>query len=293
MRARAPDIETSVDRDGVSIVFDLYERAAATVLLLPSAPTTDSRQWKAQIPYLSRHFRVVAFDGRGNGRSDRPATPDAYKDVEFLRDTVAVMDASHTRSAVVVSLCHAWQALQFVVAHPDRVDGLVLLAPDMPGMAEHHAAKRHAMGRFGERLPAANGWDLYNRHVWLEDYPRWVRFFCAELLPEPHSTKQWEDVVEWMLDGSGEVMAAWEEVDDPMYPNTVEACVALLAAVRCPVLVIHGDADRCQPWATSEAVARLTNAMLVRLEGCGHLAPARDPVRVNLLINDFVNRITA
>lgn len=291
MRARVPDVEAVVDRDGIAIFYEVYEHARPTVLLLPSAPTTHSRQWKAQIPYLSRHFRVVTYDGRGNGRSDRPVAAAAYRDGEFLRDTIAVMDAARTESAVVVSLCHAWQAIQLAAAHPGRVDALVLLAPDLPGLAVHHVARRNATARFHERRPATERWDMYNRYVWREDYARWVAFFCAELLPEPHSTKQWEDAVQWMLDGSGEIMAAWEEVDDPMYPNSVEACVDLLGAVRCPVLVIHGDIDRCQPLSTSETVARVTGATIVRLHGSGHLAMARDPVRVNMLIKDFVDEL--
>ena len=47
-----------------------------------------------QIPYLARHCRVVTFDGRGNGRSDRPHEPAAYAEAEFAADALAVMDAT-------------------------------------------------------------------------------------------------------------------------------------------------------------------------------------------------------
>ena len=47
--------------------------ARPTILLLPTWSIVHSRHWKAQIPYLARHFRVVTFDGRGNGQVRPPA----------------------------------------------------------------------------------------------------------------------------------------------------------------------------------------------------------------------------
>lgn len=47
---------------------------------------------------------MVAFDPRGNGRSDRPATAEAYAESEFAADTLAVLDATASERAVIVSL---------------------------------------------------------------------------------------------------------------------------------------------------------------------------------------------
>ena len=63
-----------------------------------------SRHWKMQIHYLARHFRVLSMDGFGNGRSDRCRDPHRYRAVEFARDCLAVMDATGTERAVMVSL---------------------------------------------------------------------------------------------------------------------------------------------------------------------------------------------
>ena len=77
-RARYPDEDGYVERDGVRVFYEVYGSGEPTVLLLPTWSIIHSRHWKAQIPYLARHARVVTFDGRGNGRSDRPATAEAY-----------------------------------------------------------------------------------------------------------------------------------------------------------------------------------------------------------------------
>jgi pimeloyl-ACP methyl ester carboxylesterase len=57
--------------------------------------------------------------------------------------------------------------------------------------------------------------------------------------------------------------------------------------VRCPVLVVHGELDGCQPRERAVAVAELTGGMLVALEGAGHLPQARHPVKLNRLMREF------
>ncbi len=55
----------------------------------------------------------------------------------------------------------------------------------------------------------------------------------------------------------------------------------MLRAVRCPVLVVEGTEDRCQPRGRFDTVARLTGAERLVLEGAGHLPMVREPVVVN------------
>src|SRR4029453_88961 len=61
--------------------------------------------------------------------------------------------------------------------------------------------------------------------------------------------------------------------------------------VRCPTLVIHGDEDATRPHAQGAALAAATGGRLVPLAGSGHLTQARDPVKVNLLIREFVESL--
>ena len=84
MRARDPDRDGYVERDGVKLFYEVFGTGEPAILLMPTFPIAHSRMWKAQIPYLARSHRVVTFDPRGNGRSDRPRTPEAYTDDEFV-----------------------------------------------------------------------------------------------------------------------------------------------------------------------------------------------------------------
>src|SRR4029450_2751814 len=92
-RARYPDTEGYIERDGVRSFYEVYGEGEPTILLMPTWSIIHSRFWKMQIPSLARRFRVVVFDGRGNGKSDRPAEPEAYAEEEYAEDAVAVMDA--------------------------------------------------------------------------------------------------------------------------------------------------------------------------------------------------------
>src|SRR5919198_4952359 len=87
-RARYPDQQGYVERDRVRTFYEVYGDGEPTFLLLPTWSLIHSRFWKAQIPYLARHHRVVTFDGRGNGRSDRPQDPAAYAPNEFGADAL-------------------------------------------------------------------------------------------------------------------------------------------------------------------------------------------------------------
>ena len=284
-RARYPDQEGNVERDGVRVFYELYGEGPQTVLFLPTWSIVHSRHWKAQIPYFARHFRVLAFDGRGNGKSDRPPAAEAYTEDEYVKDTLAVMDATGTERAAIVSLSlGAQRALLLAAKHPERVTAAAFIGPSIP-IALPHLERVVCFDRFDDRLESDEGWAKYNRHYWLRDYRGFLEFFFATAVSEPHSTKQIEDCVGWGLDTDPETLIATHLA--PGIESEHEAR-ELCARVRCPVLVIHGSADGISPHARGEALAEATGGTLATLDGCGHFPHARDPVKVNLLLRDFV-----
>ena len=92
-----------MERDGVRVFYEVYGEGKPTVVLLPPWSIVHSRIWKMQIAYLARHVRVVTFDARGNGRSDRPRGVERVLGDEFAADALAVMDATGTERAVLVA----------------------------------------------------------------------------------------------------------------------------------------------------------------------------------------------
>jgi pimeloyl-ACP methyl ester carboxylesterase len=288
MRAAEPALTgVAVSADGVRIAYEVFGGGHPTVVLLPSAPIVHSRQWKGQVPFLSRHYRVVTFDGRGNGRSDRPVEPEAYEDDRFVADLRAVMDATDTAAAVLVGLCTdgVWRAIRFAVTDPDRVLGIAAFGIGVPRLTAPQPHYVAAAASFDEALPTSDGWAKYNRHHWHRDYADFARFFFEEVTSEPHSTKAIEDAVEWALDGSVDAMLADASAT---FALDTEAVEAICRAVRSPMLLVHGTVDTCQPLARAERLAEITGAPLVVVEGADHMIPGRHPVLANLLIRDFI-----
>jgi pimeloyl-ACP methyl ester carboxylesterase/predicted glycosyltransferase len=289
--ALAPEREGAVERDGVRVHWEAYGRGPAAILLLPTWSILHSRHWKAQIPYLARHFRVVCFDGRGNGLSDRPQEPSAYAAREYVADAVAVLDAAEVESACVVGLSMGGlRALLLATAHPERVDGAFVVAPTVP-LLTPGLPERDDLG-FDDELDHYERWAKFNRHHWRRDYRDFLEFFFAQVFCEPHSTKQIEDAVAWGLDTTPETLIATVEGGDSGLPDKA-AVEAMCRNVPCPVYVVHGSRDTVVPPDRGERVAELTGGDLVRLEGSGHAPTARDPVKVNLLLRDFAERVVA
>jgi pimeloyl-ACP methyl ester carboxylesterase/predicted glycosyltransferase len=281
-RARYPDTEGYVEREGVRLFYEVYGEGDPTVFLLPTWSIIHSRHWKMQIPYLARHARVITFDGRGNGKSDRPEGVAAYAEEEYAADSVAVMDATGTDRAVIVSLSlGAQRALLLAAEHPERVEGAIFISPSVPlgrGLPER------ARYSFVEPLDTDEGWAKYNRHHWLRDYSSFLEFFFSRFFVEPHSTKQIEDCVGWGLETTPETLVETRLAID----MEEEEARALCAQVRCPVLVIQGTEDAITGPGRGISLAEETRGTLALLEGSGHGPHARDPVKVNLMIRDFV-----
>jgi pimeloyl-ACP methyl ester carboxylesterase/predicted glycosyltransferase len=288
VRARLPDLDGYIEREGVKVFYEVFGSGDTTVLLMPTWSIIHSRVWKMQVPYLSRHYRVVTFDGRGNGRSDRPVGSAPYGENEFAQDALAVLDGTQTERAIIVSLSMgAQRSLILAAEHPERVLGVVFIAPSVT-LAPRPKERAAATDDFENELGTDEGWAKYNRHSWLRDYPGFLEFFFENVFSEPHSTKPIEDCVGWGLESTPETLIDTERgaALDP------EATLALCRKLLCPVLIIQGSDDRITGPDRGIELARATGGQLVLLEGSGHAPQVRDPVKVNLLIREFADHIS-
>jgi pimeloyl-ACP methyl ester carboxylesterase len=287
-RALEPRISAFVDRDDAPRShYEVFGEGDTTVVLLMPDTIVHSRAWKAQVPFLARYFQVVTIDPLGNGLSDRPSIPAQFDFVHLLDDAWSALDAVGVERAVLAGLCAGCgQALMMAADRPDRVLGVFAINP---GMALTPRPSYRTQYDFDAVLDTDEGWAKSNRHYWLRDWPGFARFFFGEMFPEPHSSKQVEDCVSWALETTPEVMLL--DADSEPDPRFVgESARDVCRAVRCPVFVVSGSLDLCQPPERGRIVADLTGGEYLLIDGAGHLPNARDPVKVNLLMREFVRR---
>lgn len=258
-----------VERNGVASWYAVWGDSGPWIAFAPIFQIVHSQMLKATVPYLSRHFRVITMDGRGNGRSDRPEGAEAYTFDEYYRDFVAVLDAvSVDRLAVIGISATAKTAVRLAAEQPDRVSHVVVAGGFIDAPLDD--AKRAPLLRAQlERMRA--------------DWPAYLDWFFSTVFTEPHSTKPFEDGVRYGWATTGDVVArclhGWVATD----------VRELATRVKCPTLVIHGDGDRLVPYSNGEMIRDLVpGAGLLTIEGGGHITPARDPVVFNRAVRDFV-----
>ena len=170
--------------------------------------------------------------------------------------------------------------------HPDRIDGVVAIAPTHTWTIPHPNREASYAGMF-DRVENPQGWDKYNTHYWRENWEDFVKFFFAECCSDPHSTKLWDDTTSWAMETDGELIVLAGEGKEQICYDDMKAAVT---SMPMPVLIIHGTDDRVVSYESSLRLQkRIPHARLLTMEGVGHLPTGRYPVRINNAIKAFAD----
>ena len=278
--------EGVVDRGGVPIHYQLFGEGGRALLLLPTWSIVHSDFWHNQVSHFAPHYKVIVFDGRGNGASGRPLRAEDYSDDAFFDDAVAVLHEAGVEEAAVCSVsAGANWGLMLAARRPDLVSAAVFIAPSL-AIGETLPERAAALAVFDEPQESYDGWLKFNRHYWHANWVDFLRFFFAKCFTEPDSDAEIQHFVDMGLQTTPEVsptlltLPAWAESE------TEE----LAREVKCPGMVIHGDHDAISSVNRGRELARLMGAQLVVMPGVGHEPQSRWPQKVNAVLDDFLTR---
>lgn len=170
-----------LDSGGVKIRYTI-EGEGEPVILLHGFAVNQDFQWRLPqiLPRLAKHYRVIAVDHRGHGRSDKPHDPLAYGE-RMVEDVVRLMDHLKIEKAHVVGYSMgAFITAKLITAHPARFQSAVLggagvlrpddkderLTKDLPEALENGKGFLPLLAALtpeGKPLPTEEGMKNFNR----------------------------------------------------------------------------------------------------------------------------------
>ncbi|MCF8034861.1 MAG: alpha/beta hydrolase [Desulfarculaceae bacterium] len=217
-------------------------------LLLIMGLRRNAEWWHLQLPELSRHFQVIAFDNRGAGRSGKPAMD--YSIPMFAADTAGLLDGLGVKQAHVVGVSMGgYIAQELALARPDLVAGLVLGCTSCGGDKavrmdpEERAAFTNTKGLNPEQI-LQKDMHIYFSDAFVQDNPERIKKFVeiSQLHYQPADA----------------------------FLRQVDACnrhdtAGRVSGIKAPTLILTGDDDHLVPTENSRILHRLIPGSTLRM----------------------------
>ncbi|XLY89470.1 alpha/beta fold hydrolase [Ectopseudomonas mendocina] len=253
------------DNDGCQLHYEDYGHGAP--LLLVHGLGSSTRDWEYQIPALAQHYRVIALDVRGHGRSDKPRG--AYRIADFADDVAALIEYLQLPSVHLVGISMGGMiGFQLGVDRPELLRSLTIVnsGPEVKAKSP------------GDWLEIAKRWTL-SRLLSLETI---AKALAKLLFPKPEQAELRRKVEE-----------RWPQNDKRAYLASLDAIIGWgvrerLQRITCPTLVISADRDYTPVERKREYVAEMPNARLLVIENSRHATPLDQPERFNSALLAFL-----
>lgn len=260
--------------NGIDLYYEIH--GAGEPLVLIAGLGYSSWMWHKMIPGLAQFFKVIAFDNRGTGQSDKPAGP--YTAQMLADDTAGLLDAlGIARAAILGHSMGGFIAQALVLSQPELVSKLILSATNFGGP--------RAIPVTPEALAVLT--DMQSDPI--ERLRRGILISCAPGFGDAHP----------------EIVREWLEfrIQNPIAPAAYQAQLAIglalmaeeacfehkLKTVTAPTLVLFGEHDKVVPPSNAELLARaIPTSRIEILKNAGHFFPLEVPEQANAAIIGFL-----
>jgi len=251
--------------------------------------------WEDMLPYFTTNWHAVAPDLRGFNLSSQPPDVAAYRMREILADFEGLCEHLQWRRVSVVA--HDWggaAAWQWAIAHPERVERLIVLNSPHPIPFQRDLVGdpvQHAASAYMNWLRAPGAEQGLVRH----DYQALEGFFLGMQRPghawyTPDRAARYREVWGRGLTGGLNYYRA-----SPLYPPTADdpGAAALVLdpskfRVQVPTLVLWGEADTALPPRLLDGLSELVDDLTIeRLPGATHWLAHEEPQRIAAAIHEF------
>lgn len=246
-------------------------------VILLHAGFLDANMWKAQVKELARQFPLIAIDIPGHGRTENDTI--RLLPADFIK---VVMDSLQIKKASLIGVSFgASCATEFVIAHPERVNKLILVASGISGwetkFSYDSTISKYISSFFGsiENKDSAGAAEIFTQSWFDGPYrtPQQVNDTARRYIYETtlanirnHKVRGW-----------------------PMFaePPAIEH----LSKIKNPVLIIHGDKDMPHIDSTSAYLEKtIPGAKRRIIPNTGHMLNMEAPAEFNKIVLDFLDR---
>ena len=258
--------------DGTRIHYEVTGKPGATPVLMIQGLGASKNAWNLQRIAMATRFRIISFDNRGAGRSDKPIVPFTLE--QMAEDAIAVLDAAGIETAHVVGASMGGVISQIVaVKHPHRVRSLTLVCT---------ACRNHPW-----RQELLQSWAKTAEEKGMIE----VGKEAAQWVMSPRSFRRLVPAFTWMgpLAALRPRHSFVSQIDAIL--NTREDLVDQLSTITAPTMVIVGNQDILTPRGDSEEIAeRIPNAELVVISGAAHGLMMEHSSTFNKILIEFLQR---
>ena len=265
------------DVNGAKLYYEVVGEGHPLVFL--HAGVANLHMWDDQVRAFRDRYRVVRYDHRSFGQSRAPAGPASIAD-----DVYGMFKFLNIEKAYLVGCSMGGgAALDFTLAHPEMVDGLVLVGPGVSGSPDDEDDQMAATWQEIQDAAKAGDYDKANElevRIWVDGVGR------TPGQVDPAYRAKASAMNRALYDHDAEMSAVeWREADPPAYPR--------LESVTAPTLVIVGDRDLPEmQQIVGVLAARIPGAKKVVMQNTAHLPSMELPDQFNQILGDFLSSLS-
>lgn len=253
----------------IEIYYEIHGDGPQTLIMIRGLGS-NLTAWYEQVPEFARHFRVVVFDNRGAGRTDKPDAP--YSLRQMADDTASLMDALGIRRAALLGISMGGMiAQEFALVHQAKLSCLILGCTTFGG-AEAVRAAPEVM----DALVAGESANAEQRRI------RQRSAFTENAIENRREIVEKDERIrmQYLIPP----FAYQRQIDAAMKYDVSKR----LPEIHVPTMVMTGRDDILVPPENAKLIAaRITGAKLVELPG-GHLFFTEYPAEFNAAVIEFV-----
>lgn len=257
---------------GIRLHYEIHGHETAEPLLLISGLGYSARLWFLQVPELAKHFKLITFDNRDVGKSERLDKP--YTITQMAADASGLLDHLGIETAFVVGASMGgYIAQELAIDQPERVRKLVLLCTHYGG-AESMQLTRHLWNEIldvaGLSIP-----EIYRQGLKYATTPQFLE----------HNPELAEELVRMRLVDPQPASAFHRQITAAQQFSAKER----VHSIQAPTLVVAGREDRLVPLKLVEQLTgAIPGARLEVIENAGHLLFVEYSEEVNHIIIQFL-----